>query len=226
MQLKRDVLPALTAADVKLFAVGIGSHGSAREFAEALDFPAELLLADESEDVLAHAAAGTRNTRRDENGKALFEGVESMWSGKTTAAIEARGRDDLNAITGNLFKPGPYKPLMPKGKGLFDPKAIERTMVQEPAPPDLRLASAWPPAELHLAHAGWRVGLRGRGRALRPPRLLLRRPRRPPGGGACRDLALAEIAIGGERELAGRAERGRRNEVCRGESAGTHRRAG
>jgi hypothetical protein len=130
VQLKRDVLPALTAADVKLFAVGIGSHGSAREFAEALDFPAELLLADESEDVLAHAAAGTRNTRRDENGKALFEGVESMWSGKTTAAIEARGRDDLNAITGNLFKPGPYKPLMPKGKGLFDPKAIERTMVQ------------------------------------------------------------------------------------------------
>ena len=226
MQLKRDVLPALTAADVKLFAVGIGSHGSAREFAEALDFPAELLLADESEDVLAHAAAGTRNTRRDENGKAVFEGVESMWSGKTTAAIEARGRDDLNAITGNLFKPGPYKPLMPKGKGLFDPKAIERTMVQEPAPPDLRLASAWPPAELHLAHAGWRVGLRGRGRALRPPRLLLRRPRRPPGGGARRDLALAEIAIGGERELAGRAERGGRNEVCRGESAGTHRRAG
>jgi hypothetical protein len=215
VQLKRDVLPALTAADVKLFAVGIGSHGSAREFAEALDFPAELLLADESEDVLAHAAAGTRNTRRDENGKAVFEGVESMWSGKTTAAIEARGRDDLNAITGNLFKPGPYKPLMPKGKGLFDPKAIERTMVQVP-----------PPAELHLAHAGWRVGLRGRGRALRPPRLLLRRPRRPPGGGACRDLALAEIAIGGERELAGRAERGRRNEVCRGESAGTHRRAG
>jgi len=43
---------------------------------------------------------------------------------------QARGRDDLNAITGSLFKPGPYKPLMPKGKGLFDPKAIERTMVQ------------------------------------------------------------------------------------------------
>ena len=92
LQLRRDVLPVLEPAGVKLFAVGIGSHGSAREFAEALDFPAELLLADESEDVLAHAAAGTRNTRRDENGKAVFEGVESMWSGKTTAAIEARGR--------------------------------------------------------------------------------------------------------------------------------------
>ena len=102
MQLKRDVLPALTEvrasarvranpmpipnpspypnpspspspnqnrnpnpnqADVKLFAVGIGSRDAAREFADALDFPAELLLADESEDVLAHAAAGTRNTR-------------------------------------------------------------------------------------------------------------------------------------------------------------------
>ena len=44
MQLKRDVLPALTEADVKLFAVGIGSRDAAREFADALDFPAELLL--------------------------------------------------------------------------------------------------------------------------------------------------------------------------------------
>ena len=41
--------------------------------------------------LLAHAAAGKRNTRRDGSGKAVFEGVESMWSGKTTAAIEARG---------------------------------------------------------------------------------------------------------------------------------------
>ena len=52
--------PNPNQADVKLFAVGIGSHDAAREFADALDFPAELLLADESEDVLAHSAAGTR----------------------------------------------------------------------------------------------------------------------------------------------------------------------
>ena len=124
------MLPALVEADTKLFAVGIGSAASAREFAERLDFPADLLLADDSADTLAHAAVGTRNTRRDEAGKAIFEGVGSMWSAKTTAAIQARGRDDLNSITGNIFRPGPYKPLMPKGEGLFDPKAIERTMVQ------------------------------------------------------------------------------------------------
>ena len=63
-------------------------------------------------------------------GKAVFGGVESMWSSKTTDGIEARGRDDLNGVIGGLFKPGPYKPLMPKGKGLFDPKVLERTMVQ------------------------------------------------------------------------------------------------
>ena len=124
------MLPALTEANVRLFAVGIGSADAAREFAERIDFPTELLMADESEDSLAHAAAGTRNTRRDENGKAVFEGVESMWSSRTTEGIEARGRDDLNGVIGGLFKPGPYKPLMPKGKGLFDPKVMERTMVQ------------------------------------------------------------------------------------------------
>ena len=99
------------------------------------------MLVDESEDSLAHAAAGTRNTKRDENGKAVFEGVESMWSSKTTDGIEARGRDDLNGVIGGLFKPGPYKPLMPRASSkrpfatrgplpLFDPKVLERTMVQ------------------------------------------------------------------------------------------------
>ena len=47
---------------MRLFAVGIGSADAAREFAERIDFPTELLMADESEDSLAHAAAGTRNS--------------------------------------------------------------------------------------------------------------------------------------------------------------------
>ncbi len=128
--MRRDVLPALIEADVKLFAVGIGSADSAKTFAESIDFPAELLFADESENVDAHTAVGTRNTGRDENGNQIFEGVESMWSEKTNLALKARGRDDLNSVVGNLFRPGPYKPLMPQGKGLFDPKVMERTMVQ------------------------------------------------------------------------------------------------
>mmetsp|Transcript_3498 Transcript_3498/g.5421 ORF Transcript_3498/g.5421 Transcript_3498/m.5421 type:complete len:82 (-) Transcript_3498:273-518(-) len=36
-----------------------------------------------------------------------------MWSQATTAGIEDRGKDDLNTVTGGLFNPGPYKPLMP-----------------------------------------------------------------------------------------------------------------
>ena len=130
MQLRRDVLPAIQPNGVKLYAVGIGSAEAAAEFAEATDFPATMLLADESELTSAYATVGTRNTGRDEKGKQIFEGVESMWNKDTNAGLKARGRDDLNSITGNLFAPGPYVPLMPKGQGLFDPRAMERTMVQ------------------------------------------------------------------------------------------------
>lgn len=124
-QLRRDVLPALNEADVKLFAVGIGSAASALEFAERVEFPPELLLADESEEADVYAAVGTRNTQRDERGKQIFEGVESMWSKQTNDALSARGKQDLDSVVGGLFKPGPYKPLMPTG-----PKAMERTFVQ------------------------------------------------------------------------------------------------
>lgn len=130
MQLRRDVLPALSANDVRLFAVGIGSVDSARIFAEKVEFPAELLFADESDNSDAYAAAGTRNTQRDASGKQIFEGVSSMWGPATNEALKARGRDDLNTVVGRPFRPGPYVPLMPKGNSLFDPKVMERTMVQ------------------------------------------------------------------------------------------------
>lgn len=119
------MLPALDEADVKLFAVGIGTSESALKFAESVEFPPELLLADESMRADAYAAVGTRNTKRDEKDKQIFEGVESMWSKRTNDAIKSRGRDDLNSVVGQLFQPGPYQPLMPTG-----PKAMERTFVQ------------------------------------------------------------------------------------------------
>lgn len=119
------MLPVLNKAGVKLFLVGIGSVESARTFAEQVELPPNLLLADESEETDVYAAIGTRNTGRDQNGKMIFEGIESMWSEKTNNAIKARGRDDLNAVVGSLFKPGIYKPLMPKG-----PKAMDRTFAQ------------------------------------------------------------------------------------------------
>lgn len=124
------MIPALDDANVKLFAIGIGDVASARTFAEQIDFPAALLHVDESEKSEAYAAAGTRNTRRDASGKQIFEGVESMLSKASMDAVERRGRADLDSITGSLFAPGPYKPLMPKGNGLFDARAVEKTLVQ------------------------------------------------------------------------------------------------
>lgn len=119
------MLPALEKTGVKLFAVGIGSAESAQTFAEKVGLPADMMLADESEETDAYTAIGTRNTQRDDKGKMVFEGVESMWSKRTNEAIKVRGRDDLNAVVGSLFKPGIYTPLMPKG-----PKAMDRTFVQ------------------------------------------------------------------------------------------------
>jgi len=72
------------------------------------------LLVDDSEETEVYRGVGTRNSQRDdETGKQLFEGVGSMWSQATNDGIEERGRDDLNTVVGGLFKPGPYKPLMP-----------------------------------------------------------------------------------------------------------------
>lgn len=122
------MLPVLQPAGVKLFAVGIGSAESAATFAERVEFPPTLLFADESEESDAYAAVGTRNTKRDSNGKAVFEGVQSMWSQKTNDALKTRGRDDLNTVVGGFFKKGIYTPLMPKAS--TTQKTIEQTMVQ------------------------------------------------------------------------------------------------
>jgi len=123
VELKRDALPALEENGVKLLVVGIGSLESGQAFSERTGFPPDLLLVDESEETEAYKSIGTRNSQRDPStNKQIFEGVESMWSAATTDAIEARGKDDLNAITGNLFKPGIYKPMMPS--------TVEATLVQ------------------------------------------------------------------------------------------------
>ena len=128
MQLQRDALPALDDMGVGLLVVGIGSVESGAEFGKQTGFPTDRLFVDETDLTDAYAAAGTRNTRRDDSGKQVFEGIGSMWSDATNAAIKERGRDDLNAVTGNLFNPGPYKPLMPKGSSWQ--RSMEQTMVQ------------------------------------------------------------------------------------------------
>lgn len=125
MQLQRDVIPALKQNQIGLLLVGIGSVESGRTFCEQTGFDINKLFVDDSSETKAYQSVGTRNSQREssnKNNKQIFEGVGSMWSQATNDAIKDRGRDDLNAVTGSLFNPGPYKPLMPS--------SIEATLVQ------------------------------------------------------------------------------------------------
>ena len=147
VQLRRDALPALEAANVGLAVVGIGSIDAGDTFATRTEFPKSMLYVDDSDESEAYRAAGTRNTKRKPDGKADFEGIGSMWSQSTNDALKARGKADLDAITGSLFKPGIYvsvftpsprltdtqtagiyTPLMPKGSTMT--RSMEKTMVQ------------------------------------------------------------------------------------------------
>ena len=112
--MKRDALPALQENNIPLIVVGIGSLESGQTFCDRLDFSEELLFVDTSEETAVYQSLATRNSQRDpQTGKQIFEGVGSMWSSYTNDAIRDRGRDDLNAVVGNLLAPGPYQPLMP-----------------------------------------------------------------------------------------------------------------
>lgn len=125
MQLQRDVLPALNRNKIGLVLVGIGSVESGRTFCEQTGFDVDKLFVDDSVDTKAYQYVGTRNSQRDtssKKNKQMFEGVGSMWSQATNDAIKDRGREDLNYVTGNLFNPGPYKPMMPS--------SMEATFVQ------------------------------------------------------------------------------------------------
>ena len=74
VQLRRDALPALEAANVGLAVVGIGSLDAGETFATRTEFPKSMLYVDESDESEAYRAAGTRNTKRKPDGKADFEG--------------------------------------------------------------------------------------------------------------------------------------------------------
>ena len=100
MQLRRDALPALEKAGVGLAVVGIGSLDAGETFASRTEFPKSMLYVDDSDESEAYRAAGTRNTKRKPDGKADFEGIGSMWSQSTNDALKARGKADLDAITG------------------------------------------------------------------------------------------------------------------------------
>jgi hypothetical protein len=74
VQLRRDALPALEAANVGLAVVGIGSLDAGETFASRTEFPKSMLYVDDSDESETYRAAGTRNTKRKPDGKADFEG--------------------------------------------------------------------------------------------------------------------------------------------------------
>ena len=59
MQLRRDALPALEAANVGLAVVGIGSLDAGETFASRTEFPKSMLYVDDSDESEAYRAAGT-----------------------------------------------------------------------------------------------------------------------------------------------------------------------
>jgi len=132
LQLKRDWIPALDNAGVKLLVVGIGSQDSAKTFSEEIGLPSDSIFADE--DAAAYQAVAMVNSDFQEDGRQ--RGMR-MITQKTADAVQGRanGRplsffglfdipflftnDDLEAA--KLI----YKPLMPGGEN-----SVDKTLVQ------------------------------------------------------------------------------------------------
>lgn len=132
LQLKRDWQPVLEKAGVKLFVVGVGSGNSAKEFAEQVGLPPEIVFGDD--DASAYQALNFVNSNFEEDGRQ--RGMRMM-TDKTTQAIKSRKNGRNVKLFGLLEIPflatnddleqavKIYKPLMPEGDDTFD-----KTLVQ------------------------------------------------------------------------------------------------
>eukprot|EP00931_Biecheleriopsis_adriatica_P092597 TRINITY_DN66397_c0_g1_i1.p1 TRINITY_DN66397_c0_g1~~TRINITY_DN66397_c0_g1_i1.p1 ORF type:complete len:177 (+),score=42.57 TRINITY_DN66397_c0_g1_i1:367-897(+) len=131
LQLKRDWLPELKKADVKLLVVGIGSSENAKQFAEEIGLPSDLLFADE--DASSYQAIGMVNSDFQEDGRK--RGMR-MITQKTADAVSGRangrpvkflGFDLPFLFTNDDLETAKemYKPLMPSGEN-----AMDKTLVQ------------------------------------------------------------------------------------------------
>lgn len=132
LQLKRDWLPKLENAGVKLFVVGIGTGESAKEFAEQVGLPADIVFGDER--AAAYQALEFVNSDFDEDGGQ--RGVR-MLTEESSQAIKSRKNGRNVKLFGILEVPffatnddleeavKLYKPLMPQGDD-----ALDKTLVQ------------------------------------------------------------------------------------------------
>lgn len=132
LQLKRDWLPELEKAGTKLFVVGIGSGESAKEFAQQVELPSDIVFGDL--DAGLYKALSCVNSDYSEEGG---ERGKRMLSGATFEAILKRGNGrpwsffglfdiPFSATNDDLEKAKDiYKPLMPTGDD-----AMDKTLVQ------------------------------------------------------------------------------------------------
>jgi len=132
LQLKRDWLPALEKADVKLLVVGIGTAESAKAYAEEIGLPPEIVFGDE--EAASYKALNFVNSNFEEDGRK--RGMR-MITERTSESIKGRKNGRNVKLFGLIELPflatnddleeavKIYKPLTPQGDN-----ALDKTMVQ------------------------------------------------------------------------------------------------
>ncbi|CAE7491708.1 unnamed protein product [Symbiodinium necroappetens] len=132
IQLKRDWLPEAEKAKIKLLVVGIGTSQSAKEFAEQVGLPPEIVFGDD--EAASYQALRFVNSDFSEDGRQ--RGMRMMTE-KTAQAVKSRANGRPVSFFGLFDVPGLftnddletakeiYKPLMPQGDNSFD-----KTLVQ------------------------------------------------------------------------------------------------
>ena len=132
IQLKRDWLPEAEKSNIKLFVVGIGTSESAKEFAEQVGLPAEMVFGDD--EAATYQAVQFVNSDFSEDGRK--RGMRMMTE-KTAEAVKGRANGRPVSFFGLFDVPGLYtnddleaakeiyKPLMPKGDN-----SLDKTLVQ------------------------------------------------------------------------------------------------
>mmetsp|Transcript_41215 Transcript_41215/g.92978 ORF Transcript_41215/g.92978 Transcript_41215/m.92978 type:complete len:175 (-) Transcript_41215:56-580(-) len=132
IQLKRDWLPQLESAGVKLLVVGIGSAESAAEFAKQVGLPPEIVFGDD--EATAYQELRLVNSNFEEDGRK--RGMR-MLTEKTTEAIKSRANGRPLSFFGLFDIPflftnddletakEIYKPLVPQGDNSLDKSLVQ-----------------------------------------------------------------------------------------------------
>lgn len=132
LQLKRDWQPKLGNAGVKLFVVGVGTGESAKEFAEQVGLPADIVFGDE--EAAVYRALNFVNSDFEEDGgqrglrMLTEESSQAIKSRKNGRNVKLFGLLDIPffATNDDLEEAVKiFKPLAPKGDGALDKVLVQ-----------------------------------------------------------------------------------------------------